>query len=100
MHKLIAMYKKPADEKAFFEHYENVHMPIVQNIPGLAKTVVNRVTGSPMGGEPEYFLIAEMHYPDAETFKAAMASDANRQAGADLKNFAQAGVTLVTAEEE
>ena len=99
MHKLIALYKKPDDIQTFMDHYEKVHIPLVKKIPGLTRAVVNRVTASPMGGEPEYFLIAEMHYPDKATFNAAMASPENRAAGKDIGNFAKGLVTLVVAEE-
>ncbi len=100
MIKLIALYKKPDDEAAFLKHYHDVHIPLVEKVPGLARTVVNRVTASPMGGEPEYFLIAEMHYPDKATFDAAMASAENRACGKDLMSFAKGRVTLLIADEQ
>lgn len=96
--KLIAMYKQPEDEAAFLSHYNDVHMPLVAKTPHLQKAVVNRVTGSPMG-EPAYFLIAEMHFPDRARFDEAMASPENRAAGKDLMGFARHLVTLLVAEE-
>jgi uncharacterized protein (TIGR02118 family) len=99
MIKLFAMYKEPEDRAAFLAHYEGVHMPIVAQTPGLVKTVVNKVTSAPMGGEPPYFLITEMHYPDQETFQRAMMSQENRAAGKDLKSFAAGLVTLLVVEE-
>jgi uncharacterized protein (TIGR02118 family) len=97
--KLIALYRKPDDIDAFLDHYHNVHMPLVAQTPHLVKAVVNRVTGSPMG-EPPYFLMAEMHFPDAETFDIAMKSPENRAAGKDLMGFARDIVTLMIAAEE
>lgn len=99
MMKLIALYKRPDDINAFLEHYEKVHMPLVKEIPGLSGAVVNRVTGTPTGGEPPYFLIAELQFPDKATFEAAMASPENRAAGKDLMNFAKDLVTLIVAED-
>lgn len=96
--KLIALYKRPEDENAFLDHYENVHAPLARKVPGLEKLVVNRVTGSPMG-EAEYFLIAELHFPDRATFDAAMASEENRAAGKDLMSFAKGMVTILFAED-
>ena len=52
-----------------------------------------------MGGEPDYFLIAEMHFPDQETFDAAMASAENRAASKDLMSFAKGLATLLVAQE-
>ena len=99
MIKLLALYKKPEDEASFLRHYNEVHIPIVKTIPGLEKTVINKVVASPMGGEPDYFLIAEMHFLDQETFDAAMASPENRAAGKDLMNFAKGLVTLLVAQQ-
>jgi uncharacterized protein (TIGR02118 family) len=97
--KLIALYRSPADEEAFLDHYHNVHLPLVAKTPHLAKTVINRVTGSPMGSAP-YFLVAEMHFPDRARFDEAMASPENRQAGKDLMGFAKELVTLLMVEEQ
>lgn len=98
MIKLFALYKRPQDIDAFLDHYENVHIPLVKKIPGLADAVVNRVTAAPMGGDPEFFLIAEMQFPDKATFDAAMASPENRAAGKDLMSFAKGLATLLVAE--
>jgi len=99
MIKLLALYKKPEDEASFLKHYEEIHIQIVKTIPGLENAVINKIVASPMGGEPDYFLIAEMHFPDQATFDAAMASPENRAAGKDLMTFAKGLVTLLVAQE-
>ena len=43
MIKLMALYKKPDDEATFLKHYNEVHIPLVNKVPGLARTVINRV---------------------------------------------------------
>lgn len=35
MHKLIALYEKPADEAQFRNHLEMTHLPLVAKFPGL-----------------------------------------------------------------
>jgi len=97
--KLVALYRKPDDVDAFMQHYEEVHIPLVAKTPHLMKTVVGKVTGSPMGESP-YFLIAEMYFPDAERFREAMRSEENRAAGKDLMSFARDLVTLFFVEEQ
>lgn len=97
MKKLIVLYKKPDDEAKFVEHYNNVHVPLVRKVPGLLNLVVNRITGTPFGNEPDYFMIVEMHFADGD-FEKAMQSEENRAAGKDLKNFAQGLVTLLIAD--
>ncbi|MFA5595386.1 MAG: EthD family reductase [Trueperaceae bacterium] len=100
MVKLIAMYEKPENEAAFFEHYENVHAPLAQKVPGLQKLVMNRVYADAFGREPRYVLIAEMHFPDRTTFDAAMKSPENRALGQDLMSFAKGIVTVLFADAE
>ncbi len=97
--KLVALYRKPDDVDAFMAHYQQVHLPLVAKTPHLEKTVIGKVTGSPMG-EPAYFMVAEMFFPDAERFKEAMRSEENRAAGRDLMGFAGKLVTLLVVDEQ
>ena len=96
--KLTALYKKPEDEDAFMRHYAEVHMPLVRQTPHLQNATISRVTGQPIG-EPAYFLVAEMVFPDKERFQEAMKSPENRAAGKDLMGFATGLVTLIVTEE-
>jgi uncharacterized protein (TIGR02118 family) len=52
-----------------------------------------------MGGEPPYFLIAELHFKDQAAFDTAMASPENRAAGKDVMGFAKGLVTMLVATE-
>lgn len=97
--KLVALYRKPEDVGSFLDHYEQVHLPLVAKTPHPEKTVVGKVTGSPMS-EPPYFLMAEMFFADAASFNSAMKSPENRAAGKDLMGFARDLVTLMVVETE
>ena len=96
--KLIAMYDRPDDPAAFFNHYETVHAPLVKKTPGLQSFVLNRVTDNILGGEPPYVLIAEMTYSDRASFEAAMKSPENQAVGQDLMRFAKGKVSVVVAD--
>ena len=100
MHKFFALYKTPDDVPAFLEHYNNVHAPLARKIPGLKKLVVNRVTGNAFGGDPPYFLIAEMQFDSKEDFDAAMASPENKETGRDAMQFAKGLITALIAESD
>ena len=99
MVKLIALYEKPDDPAAFWDHYLNVHAPLTETLPGLRAVNLNRVTGDAFGGEPRYVLIAEMIFPDRATFDEAMRSSENRALGKDLMSFARGKVTVLVTEE-
>lgn len=94
--KLVAVYNQPADQAAFDRHYDEIHTPLAKAVPGLSELRVTRMKKRLMG-EADIYLVAEMIFPDQETFNAAMASEENKAAGADLSNFASAGVTLFVA---
>jgi uncharacterized protein (TIGR02118 family) len=95
---LNAVYQKPEDEKAFFDHYDNVHLPLTAKIPGLLKAEVERVSSVFMGEPDNYFMVARLYFENKDTFKTAMASSENRATGKDLQNFAKGKVSLYVSE--
>lgn len=97
MVKLIALYKKPEDREAFDQHYEEVHTPLAQKMPGLEKLEVTRITGAPMGESP-YYLMAEMYFKDKETLNEAMSSAEGTAAAKDLMGFAGKLVSMMIGE--
>jgi uncharacterized protein (TIGR02118 family) len=97
MVKLIALYKKPADVDAFEQHYAQVHIPLVEKIPGIRKTEWTRFLASPQGEAP-YYMMYEMYFDSMESYRAAMKSEENKIAGQDLLLFARDSVTLMVAE--
>lgn len=95
---LNALYKKPADEAAFQDHYKNTHMPLVMNTPGLLKAEVEMVTSTIIGNADDFYMHARMYYKDKETFKTAMKSEENQTTGKDLMGFAKGRVSLFVTE--
>lgn len=97
MKKLIAIYRTPSDTDAFLIHYREKHLPLASKIPGLIRTEVTRIERTIMG-EAGNFLLAEMYFADADSFRTAMKSPENVAAGADLANFAEGLVMIMTGE--
>ncbi|MEI8135419.1 MAG: EthD family reductase [bacterium] len=96
---LTAFFKTPENIEAFEEHYSNVHSPLMQKVPGLRKMEVTRFTkmltpATSLIGEQPY-MQCTMFFDDKDGFKAAMASDENKAAGADLMSFAGSLVSMV-----
>jgi uncharacterized protein (TIGR02118 family) len=98
MVKLIALYRHPEDAAAFDKHYEEVHTPLVEKMPGLKKLEVTRMKGAPMGGEAKYYLEAAMYFEDEESLQAAMNSPEGRASAKDLMGFAGPLVTMMIGE--
>ncbi|SRR5690606_19357184 len=98
MIKLIAIYDKPDDEAAFWEHYEGVHAPLTRRLPGLQDLELLRITADAFGGEPPHYLMAIMTFPDKETFKTAMRSEENKRVAEDVMSFAKGKVRVLVSE--
>jgi uncharacterized protein (TIGR02118 family) len=97
--RLIALYATPEDPAAFDAHYRDVHAPIVDRYPGLVSVRLTHPEG--VGGRPAaHHLMAEMSFASRADLDAALASDAGRESGRDLRNFASVGVTLFIADDD
>lgn len=97
MVKLTALYKKPNDPAQFDQHYKEIHMPLASKIPGLTKTEVAKIIGSPTG-ESDYYLMANMYFANLEALKAGMGSEEGKAAAKDLKNFANGILQMMICE--
>ncbi len=97
MVKLTALYKKPGDPAQFDQHYKEVHMPLASKIPGLTKTEVSRIIGSP-AGESDYYLMANLYFDNIDALKSGMGSEEGKAAAKDLKTFANGIVQMMICE--
>lgn len=95
MARLLAMYKTPKDAAAFDAYYMQTHAPLAKKIPGLRRYELSRgPIGSP-AGDSGFYLVAILHFDDAEALKAGLGSPAGQAAAGDLANFATGGVDLL-----
>jgi uncharacterized protein (TIGR02118 family) len=92
---LLALYKKPADTAAFDAYYKNHHAPIAKTLPGLVSFTLGRGTD-----KDPYYLVAILTFASIDALNAALGSSAGAATVADLGNFAQAGVDVLTFADE
>lgn len=97
MVKLTALYKKPVDPLVFDQHYKDVHVPLALKMPGLKKLEVAKVTGAP-GGEPPFYLIAELYFENIEALNASMTSPEGKAAAKDVSTFAKDIVQMMVSQ--
>ena len=97
--RLIVLYSPPEDPAAFDAHYRDVHTPMVRRYPGLRDLRLTRPSGV-AGRDPAFYLMAELGFDSRADLDDALASDAGRESGVDLRNFAGAGVTMLIADDE
>jgi len=94
--KLLAIYHTPEDPAKFDAYYDQFHLPLAREIPGLQSIELNRVAKTMMG-QKDIYLIAELLFADQAAFEKAAASAQFAATGADLANFAADRVTLLLA---
>jgi uncharacterized protein (TIGR02118 family) len=97
MIKLIALFKKPSEVEVFDRHYENIHLPLVRNLPGIRELEVTRVVGAPIG-ESRFHVMAELYFDNKDAMDAALASPEGKALAKDLLHFAANVVTVFYGE--
>jgi uncharacterized protein (TIGR02118 family) len=98
MIKLTVLYGTPTDPAAFDTYYHATHLPLAEKIPGLRRTELARVTGTPDGSASPYHLMAELYFDDLAALQAGMGAAEGQAAAGDIPNFATGGATLVVSE--
>jgi len=85
--KLVVLYRKPDDVEAFEKHYREIHLPLARKMPGVRRMDVSHFTGSP-GGEPKFYMMAEVYFADKTSMMAALGSPEGKAAGKDIMTTA------------
>jgi uncharacterized protein (TIGR02118 family) len=97
--RLVALFSQPDDPLAFDVHYRDVHARMVRRYPNLRDLRITKAGG--LGGRPApFYLMAEMTFDSRPDLDEALASEAGRESGRDLRTFAQAGVALFVADDD
>lgn len=89
MFKFVTMYRKVDDEFALESFFSETHLQLAENLPGLLKSEVVRVTGKP-GGQSRFHLVYELYFATPDDFYSALASETGRSLMAALSEWAEA----------
>ncbi|HSM55765.1 MAG TPA: EthD family reductase [Candidatus Sulfomarinibacteraceae bacterium] len=73
MFKLVTIYRRVDDEAALEKFFSETHLPLAEQLPGLVKSEVSRVTGKP-GGESRFHLMYELYFASRDSYEQAMIS--------------------------
>ena len=96
MMKLTVLYTPPDEVEDFEAHYTSVHMPLVDEMPGLVRAETSVVVGMPDGSPAPYHRMAELYFDDADAMGAAFGSDAGKQTAKDAQQLAARTGSTVT----
>jgi uncharacterized protein (TIGR02118 family) len=90
MARFVVMYDTPSDADAFERHYNNVHIPLAKQYPGLRRYTRSRKP-TVVIGEPCYMVVM-LDWDDMAALEAALGSDIGEltaeDAAANLARYA------------
>lgn len=91
MFKFVTVYRRVDDEDALEAFFSSVHLPLAEQLPGLVKSEVSRVTGKP-GGESRFHLMYELYFESQDVYYRALGSDPGIKLMAELKRWSDASL--------
>lgn len=95
MAKLLALYNRPESSEQFDTHYLEVHLPLIEKLPGLRKLETSSGSVDTPNGPSPYHLAAILSFDSLAELTAALQTKAAHDAVDDLSNFARAGMTML-----
>ncbi len=96
MAKMVVIYRKPVDVKAFEKHYFETHIPLAKKIPGLRKYEISNGRITAIAGPDDVHLIGTVYFDDIDAMKEVFASPEGQAAAEDRQHYApdESGVQM------
>lgn len=91
MFKFVTIYRRVEDEATLEKFFSQVHLPLLERLPGLVKTEISRVTGKP-GGTSRFFLMVEAYFDSADSFFYALQTPSGQRLMPALTQWQEARV--------
>jgi uncharacterized protein (TIGR02118 family) len=85
--RFVVMYDVPSDIDAFERHYNDVHIPLAKQLPGLRRYTRSHEP-APVRGEP-YYMVVMLDWDDMAALEAAFGSEIGRRTAEDASNLAR-----------
>ncbi|MFZ0165649.1 MAG: EthD family reductase [Trebonia sp.] len=87
MVRLLVLYNPPEDAVAFDKYYNEIHIPLAKQLPGLVRYTISRN----LAANAQYYLVAELDWADMASAQAALRSPVGAACAADVAKFATTG---------
>ena len=91
MHCLTVTYPRPRDPRHFKTYYEETHIPLARQLPGLIR--FSFAYPEPLGAGPAPFCIFQAWFADAAAMGASLQSGIGARVAADVPNYSPDGAT-------
>ncbi len=91
MFQFTTIYYRVDDEEKLESFFSNTHLQLAEQLPGLVKSEVSRITGRP-GGESRFHMAYSLYFATQASFQLSMVSDAGLELIQALERWAEAGL--------
>ena len=98
MVKVTVLYGHPADPATFEKYYAETHLPLTAQMRGVHHAEFSRVIGTPEGGRPAFYRMAEIWFESPQQMDETLGSPEGQATVGDLANFATGGTTILVCE--
>lgn len=92
MHRLQVSYAAPADAAHFMRYYQQTHLPLARQLPGLL--ACRWMQPQALGPAQADFLVFEADFASEAAMFEALGSPQGAAVAADVPNYAPAGARL------
>ncbi|GJM39821.1 MAG: hypothetical protein DHS20C20_01030 [Ardenticatenaceae bacterium] len=92
MYKFVTIYRRVDDEQMLEHFFNQTHLPLAEQLPGLARREVSRISHKPGGGESRYHLMFELYFKSRLSFEAAIGTPIGLELIEALKPWADAKI--------
>jgi uncharacterized protein (TIGR02118 family) len=98
---MVVIYRRTGMTPAEFRrHLEQVHTPLVKNLPGIRRYSQNYPCPDPKRNAPGWDVVVEVYFDSNDAMEAAWASPQGAASDADLPTFADLSRTTWSVVEE
>ncbi len=97
MVRLVALFRKSEKSEEFGAAFAERTLPLLRQIPGIARIEVTKVTGAAFG-ESKFALMVELDFADRQSLDAAMASREGKAVARELLRYAPEVASLFHGE--
>jgi uncharacterized protein (TIGR02118 family) len=94
MVRLLVLYNPPEDAVAFDKYYNEIHIPLAKQLPGLLRYTISKS----LAANAQYYLVAELDWADMPSAQASLRSPEGTAASADMAKFATTGAVSMLFE--
>jgi uncharacterized protein (TIGR02118 family) len=91
MFKFVTIYRKVDDETALENFFSNTHLPLAEQLPGLLRSELSRISRKP-GGESRFHLMYELYFESEQSFQQAFTGELGARLIQALKPWGDNGL--------